>query len=126
MTLADRLRQIVDALPPGAAVSLPRAAVEEWLSSEESLDDELDLEQFAAVIGTSLSTARDYCAQGLVPGAYKRRGRKWIIPATSVPRFRAKQQELHGKDPATRVHKPARSRVLGRGRELDTSAWRNY
>lgn len=116
--LAERLRQIADALPEGGAASLPKSALEEWLSSEAIIDDELDLEQFAAVIRTSVSTAREYCAHGLVPGAYKRRGRKWIIPRASVPRFRQRQQQMHGTLKRTGSH------VLGRGRRPDTSAWR--
>lgn len=119
MRIAERLRQIVDVMPKGSAVSLPVAMVEEWLSSEEVLEDELDLEEFAAVLRISVSTARDYCARGLVPGAYKRRGRKWMIPHASVSAFRDRQQEVHGN------RNGPRSRVLGRSRRPDTSAWRN-
>ena len=40
MTLADRLRLLLEAMPPGGSVTIPRDAVAEWLEQDmESLQD---------------------------------------------------------------------------------------
>lgn len=121
VSIAERIRSIVDALPAGAAVSLPIETLREWLE-EAAIEEDLELEEFAALVGVSVSTAREYCAAGLVPGAYKRRGRKWLIPRASVALFRERQQREHG--PGASARRP--TAALGRGRKVDTSAWRNY
>lgn len=35
LTLRDRLRRIVEALPPGAAATLPRDTLAEWIGAPE-------------------------------------------------------------------------------------------
>jgi hypothetical protein len=41
----------------------------------------------------SQSTVRTWCAQGLLPGAYRRRGREWRIPAAAIVEMQRRESE---------------------------------
>ncbi len=90
MNAADRsaLQRLAEALPPGAAVPLPR----EWLLSLlASAGDggptlRYDTEAAARLLGVAPKTVASWCTQGRFPGARKTGGAagKWTIPADAV------------------------------------------
>lgn len=91
--LAARLRAIVEALPAGAAVTLPVDTLRAWLEGEISETGEiagaapevgLTCEEVATRLGRSPSTVRSWCAAGLFPGAFRFRRREWRIPVKDL------------------------------------------
>jgi len=54
-------------------------------ATHTALEDmnELSLAEWAELNDCARSTARQWCADKLLPGAYKRRGRKWRIPRSA-------------------------------------------
>ena len=118
MTLRDRLRRIVDPLPDGAAVSLPVDVLRDWLDAEEGDFPEqtssepqgfdLTVQDAADLLGRAPSTVRGWCSSGVLPGAYRLRGREWRIPRSSLDSLRP-----------DRDHRPTLNR-----REPDLGAWR--
>lgn len=130
MTLADRIRSMVAVVPADGAITIPVRTLQEWLADEEAVQGDLTLEEWARAYAPheppAVSTVREWFAAGLVPGAYKLHGRKWMAPRSSIAAFRASQQERHGngRRPAQGPIMPALGR--GRRRQPDTSAWRNY
>lgn len=130
MTLADRIRNMVEVVPEDGAVTIPVRTLQEWLEHEEAVQGDLSLEEWARALAPhdppAVSTVREWFAAGLVPGAYKRNGRKWMAPRSSVGAFRALQQERHG---GGRPERPAQAQpALGRGRrrQPNLAAWRDY
>jgi len=132
MKLADRIRSMVEAVPDDGAVTLPVRTLREWLEDEESVQGDLTLEEWARAYSPhdppAVSTVRQWFAAGLVPGAYKVHGRKWMAPPSSVHAFRMLQQARHGARQApiereTTELSPS-SFVGGSRRQPDTSAWR--
>ena len=91
MSLADRLRLIISALPPSASVTIRVEDLQAWLDAESvpgrtSLAAHVDLtvDQFAAELNRAPSTVRGWCAAGQVSGAYRLHGREWRIPRASL------------------------------------------
>lgn len=129
MTLADRIRSMVAVVPEEASVTIPVRTLREWLEDEEAVQGDLTLEEWARAYAPAdppaVSTVREWFAAGLVPGAYKRNGRKWMAPRNSIEAFRRRQQERHGSG---RGSLALQAPALGRSRtqQPDTSAWRNY
>ena len=91
--LVEQLRAIVAPLPPGSAVSLPvdwlRAQLDSGASdgAGDGEAEDFTLEEVAERVKRSPSTVRTWCAGGLLPGAYKLRGRDWRIPRVSLRSF---------------------------------------
>ncbi len=105
MTLQDRLRRIVEPLPPGAAVTLPADVLREWLDgepgtggqagdgvSQEPLVD-LTVEDVAKLVGRAPSTVRWWCQKGTLPGAYRLRNREWRVPRAALRALRSGSNE---------------------------------
>lgn len=122
MTLHERLRQIIEPLPPGASVVLPRDAIEQWLDSEDayqlpaeadSVIIDLTIRQVASLMGKKESTVRGWLNAGAMPGAYKLHGREWRIPREELRRFQERQRVGTGPEPRGTSRPP----VLG--------AWRS-
>jgi excisionase family DNA binding protein len=100
-TLRDRLRRIVEALPNGAAVTLPRDELARWIDAgdPEPLAD-LTVQEIAEIVGRRPSTVRGWCAAGELR-AYRFRGREWRIPATALREFQDREADpgdLDGDD----------------------------
>lgn len=101
MTVSDRLRQLVAALPAGASVTLPVAELRAWLDEEgpgaaqgrgETRED-LTIEETAERVRRAPSTVRGWLTSGLIPEAYKLRGRDWRIPPGALTRFLEREAE---------------------------------
>lgn len=75
----------------------------------------LDVEAAGKALGRSSSTVREYARAGLLPGAYRQRGREWRIPQDAIRRFQQKEAQ---RDVAT-VTSSGRH-----GSDGDLSAWR--
>jgi hypothetical protein len=116
MTLVERLHTIVQAMPPGSTVMLPVDALREWLDEAGALafsSDDFPVEEVAAKYGRAVSTVRNWCAQGVLPGAYKVNGKEWMIPRSALAAF---------KDPRTVPPKKKEELILSGG--YDMGAWR--
>lgn len=122
MRLSERIAAIVDALPEDGSVNLPVSSLKEWLAEEtgearrstmEPLGD-LTIEQVAAKVRRADSTIRGWLNGGLLPGAYKLRGRDWRVPAAVLSRFLQAQ--------AGDLEHPAR----GRRTPVEMGAWRRH
>jgi len=97
-SLADRLREVAERLPPGASVTLTRdgllelAAVAGGRLEETAPQADFTVGELALRFDRSPSTIRDWCEQGHFEGAYKLNGRDWRIPEAAVDAFVARQR----------------------------------
>jgi excisionase family DNA binding protein len=98
VTLADRLRQLAEALPPGGSLTLTRLGLLELAGADASQADQevtpvdFTVAELAARFHRSTSTVRDWCEHGRFGGAYKLNGRDWRIPQAAVDTFVAEQR----------------------------------
>ena len=104
VTLAE-LRRVVEALPPGASLGLPREYLLEVLPAATAAGPgdtaDFTLEAVAARFGRSRSTVRGWLEAGRLPGAYKLRGRSWRIPPAALDAFlEAERSALPSRAPA--------------------------
>jgi hypothetical protein len=97
MTPAARLAALLAELPDDAM--LPVQWVRAQLAAEgpasvaaDTLPHDLSVKEFGAVFGRSASTARLWCEEGKIPGAWQLNGRTWRIPPASVDLFRESQR----------------------------------
>lgn len=124
MTLRERLERLLEDLPPGGSVTLPRSALEEMLEAtdaplegrEEPIAD-LTVAELAEELDRSESTVRGWCADDLIPEAYRLRGREWRIPQEAARRFL--ERERDGDEEGSR------SPALG-GADASLSDWRKH
>ena|SRR2546422_821619 len=106
MTLADRLRELAERLPPGGSLTLTRdglldlAAVDGGQADQPAAQADFTVAELAARFHRSASTVRDWCEHGCFEGAYKLNGRDWRIPVSSLDAFLAEQG---GKRPAAQL-----------------------
>jgi excisionase family DNA binding protein len=85
---------MVATMPPGSAISLPVDWLRQQLETAEMVHggtpggapalDDLTVESAGKQLGRSASTLRTWCAAGLIPGAYRLRGREWRIPPAAL------------------------------------------
>jgi hypothetical protein len=59
------------------------------------------VEELAARFGRKGSTVREWCEQGLFPGAYKLRDREWRVPLAGIAAFEQKERERGRRDRGT-------------------------
>jgi hypothetical protein len=117
------LRELAEALPVGAAVSVPR----EWLlellegaapspvpSNVQAAD--MTIADLALRFGRHASTIRGWLEKGAFAGAYKLRGREWRIPAASLAAF----EDTARRSTGTRVAASKRSPRS----KTDLTSWR--
>lgn len=116
MTLSDRIRAIVAAMPVEGLVALPVATLGAWLREEGTILDQdqaafdLTVEGVAEVMKLKVSRTRQIIRENqAVLGAY-RRGRRWYVP---VEGLRAYQRSMSGFLSDTDV-------ATATGRTLDT------
>ncbi len=114
MTLAE-LERLVVAHAPGSL--LPR----DWLLqqiqaiADPVVGDELanlSIEDAGQVLDRSTSTVREYCRSGLLPGAYRQRGREWRIPRGAIRAFQRSEAVPKARPPLLKTE------------EIDLGAWR--
>lgn len=117
---ADHLRELLDALPAGASVTLQRETLEDWLEEAESKRTEdgnriapLTVQEVAEELGRSPSCIRGWLGSGELDG-FKLNGREWRVPREAVREFMDRQRDEAG---------PARGRVPSR-RTGELSEWR--
>lgn len=113
MTLAERLRRVVDGLPSGSAVSLPVDVLREWLDEEPGKTEQpgqdeplvdLTVQDVADLLDRSASTVRWWCQDGTLSGAYKLRSREWRIPRQALRDLRNGQED--GRPRLAKRHAP--------------------
>lgn len=109
MTTRDTLAALVRAYPDGASVPVPKSWLQELLSGElasgtpvkdRSTDIEVDLDcaRVAALLSRSASTVRNWCAAGVIPGAYRLRGgREWRVPRSALITFQHRERQRAGQ-----------------------------
>lgn len=112
MTLHDRLRQLVSALPPAGAVTLTRADLAALLESDgadvAAATRDLSVEDVAAETGRKPSTVRGWLISGALRG-YKLNGRDWRVTRAALREYLERQ-----------VTGPA----VEQGEDVDITAWR--
>jgi hypothetical protein len=110
------------ALPPGAALLLTREAVESELragAGVQALGETTDMtvSEAAARLGRAASTVGGWCAAGLLPGAFRLRGREWRVPLAGLRQFMSDERERQ---------EPGRTRQPGGDiSRANLGAWRN-
>lgn len=92
MTALERLRQAVELLPAGAAITLSREALLDVLGDGTSsvaapAPELLTVGQLAELLHRSPSTVRAWCAAGQLDGAVRIHGRAWLVPRDAVAGF---------------------------------------
>lgn len=90
-TLRDRIRAIVEPLPAGASVTLPRDALAEWLGADdpEPLTD-LTVNEVAELVRRAPSTVRGWCASGELR-SYLFQGREYRVTRAALREFQDRQ-----------------------------------
>lgn len=80
---------------------------------------DLTVERVGEILGRSPSTVRAYARDGLLPNAYRQRGREWRIPHSAITAFRKAEatSRLTSVDRQDVEH----ARKVG---PVDLSAWR--
>ena len=126
MILLEWLRRVVDLIPPGGAVTVPRDWLLSLLESANGVatgadtaraEGMLTLVEVARRYTRSTSTVRGWCEAGLLPGAFRLRGRAWRIPASALGLFEAQLS------PTFRTSPEAAPRSLGPDQSI--AEWRN-
>jgi excisionase family DNA binding protein len=105
------LRAVVEGLPAGFPVSLPRETVLDLLGA--ATDRDLSVADAAAVLGRAPSTVRDWCRRGDIPGAYLFR-KEYRIPRQRLEEFRQRESE------------PTTAQDAGPAAPTDLGAWRHH
>ena len=108
MSRIDRakLRALLEALPPEGQLTLSRDSllqltdcsggpVAESAPAGRLPEADLTPEEFGAVLHRSPVTVRSYCNAGLLPGAYRLRGRQWRIPRAALEEFQESERKAH-------------------------------
>jgi hypothetical protein len=106
MSLANRLRELAERLPPGGSLTLTRDGLLELAAADGGQGDQplasadLTIAELAVRFHRSASTIRGWCEHGTFEGAYKLNGRDWRIPHAGVDAFLRKQR---GKSPVAEL-----------------------
>lgn len=113
------LRAIAAWAKPEAVIPVPVAWLRVLLNArsvDTEIRSDLTVKEVANIIGRAPPTIRSWLRLGLVPGAYRLRGREWRIPRAGLQAIRGVDASIAGAEPLD----PA----LVHGRDL--SAWRHY
>lgn len=123
MSLRGQLEKLLEALPEGGSVTLDREALAELLEAEPGPEEErlsdLTVPELAEELDRGKSTVRGWLADGLIPEAYRLRGREWRVPPAAVRRFL--EREAQGEERSPR-EVPLRGGELGDWREERSAA----
>ena len=116
-SLAKRLRELAERLPPGGSLTITRdallglAAGERCGSEHAVASPDLTVAELGERFHRSPSTIRGWCEHGRFEGAYKLHGRDWRVPQLAVEAFLAQQR----RQPQVSIFTV--SRELGHGSE---------
>jgi len=114
MTLEDRLRQMVTALPNEASIMLPVAVLREWLNDEaDDVLTDLTVAQVSTQIGRSPGRVREWIRSGELDAYWL--GREYRITRPALTAFRNRRRER----PRSSVLAPSRGADAA-----DLGAWR--
>ena len=102
MTALERLMVMVEAMPEGSSVTLPREALLAALGktaanqaeASKSSEADLTIQDLARRFQRSVSTVRGWVEHGRFPGAYKLENREWRVPSKAVVTFIGQQQTV--------------------------------
>jgi hypothetical protein len=98
VSLAQRLRELAERLPPGGSLTLTQAGLLELAAVADGQADratacgDFRVTELAARFHRSASTIRDWCEHARFEGAYKLNGRDGRIPQAAVDAFLARQR----------------------------------
>ena len=118
MGLVDRLKAIIEAMPPDGAVQLPVAFLSQLIeaeAAESGMGRLLTLEQAGEVVGRSPGTIRTWANSGQLEGAFKLQNRSWRVPEKALQSFIERQQAGEHEAPTVR-----------NSGSVDISAWREH
>ena len=122
MTLHERVRSIVEALPDSGTVSLPVSELRAWLEedgagsphyTDGTVVTDLTVEDIGKELGRTAACVRGWCRSKKLAGAYRLNGREWRIPRAAFQSFLAAQAT------GTSEHRPTRT-----AKGVDLGAWR--
>ena len=92
MKLADRLTRMIDGMPDGASITLPVAAVKEWVNENgSSLDQDLTVEEVGKFFDRSPVTIRTWIRDGRLE-AYHFRGKEYRITHSALEQFQHRER----------------------------------
>ncbi len=113
MTVRDHLRALAEALPAGAAVSVPRDWLLELLEGSGGLQTsaksplaDLTVAELAQLFGRKPSSVRGWLETGLLEG-YKLNGREWRVTLAAVEAFQARQRDGKRSEGSASGDRPA-------------------
>ena len=123
--LGAHLRALAESLPAGTVIPVPREWLLDLLGDEQAgqvaLSDpppaDLTVADVAARFGRKRSTVRGWLDRGLIPEAYRFRGREWRVPLASLTTFEANQR---GHRVATEAAPTSSARTT-----VDLGRWRS-
>ena len=121
MTLHDRVRSIVEALPESGSVTLPVSELRAWLAEDGAYDThhtdgtvlvDLTADDVARELGRTAACIRGWCRSKKL-GGYRLNGREWRVPRAALQTF------LKAQATKTSEHRPTRT-----AKSVDLAAWR--
>jgi len=112
----DALLRALQALPAAASLTLAVGELREALGDQVGPAD-LDVATVARRFDRSPSTVRSWCETGLLPGAYRLRGRSWRIPPAALDALRAPDTDALTAAPPSRPRRKRRNANLGAWRD---------
>ena len=93
MTLANRLRRMIEGIPDGASVSLPVECVRAWVDGSGSdLERDMTVEDVAEFFGRSPVTIRGWIRAGRLR-AYRFRGREYRISSSALEELISRERK---------------------------------
>ena len=96
MTLANRVRHLIDGVPDGGSVSLPVECLRAWLAgSEGDLERDMTVANIAELFHRSPVTVRAWIRAGRLR-AYRFRGREYRVSSSALEAFVAQERERSG------------------------------
>jgi excisionase family DNA binding protein len=96
VTVEDRLRTLADALPDGAAVTLPVSLIWAWLihsgsANPHNNEADMTVAEVASLLSRSPQTVRTWIRRGNLD-AYKLRGKEYRVTRDALEAFLALQR----------------------------------
>jgi len=120
-TLQD-LRELVERLPPGGAVTLPREALLEVLAGLQT-SAEYTVAQIADRLHRSPSTVRGWCEAGRFADAFKLNGKDWRVPVVAFEAFVSGQRQQCAPALRAVTRRSEKSRPRGRREATSLGDW---
>jgi excisionase family DNA binding protein len=120
MTLAARLRALVEAADPSGSVTLTVSWLRDQLDADQHPEPEasvdLTVDRVCELVGRKPETVRRWCRDGDLPGAYLLHGREWRVPQGAIEAMQAAQREARERE--RHEAEVQRARRIRRNRDL--------